>query len=216
MKAVLSVVLIVAVLSSSVRAFTWDDFTALIAKMPLTAEEAHQHGHKVIKSDRIDHEFELASRRSYERRLSLGLLKASSTASPVTNSGNNVDTTQMGAAGWALGFSYGLQNNPQAPGKCYSALQVMITDLSALSSILSTIYLPSNWANLALDARDLTAMTAAIYAHCDVQKLFNTLTSLVSTEGLSTLASRVGGGLIFELPAQWNKFQAATSDFIAG
>jgi hypothetical protein len=50
-----------------------------------------------------------------------------------------------------------------------------------------------------------------------VQKFFNTVTALFTGEGSSTLAARLAGGFIFELPNYINQFTSAGgSDFMLG
>lgn len=58
-------------------------------------------------------------------------------------------------------------------------------------------------------------LSTSVYANCDAQKFFNTVTALITGEGSSTLAARLAGGFIFELPQYIAQFTDATqSDFM--
>jgi hypothetical protein len=49
-------------------------------------------------------------------------------------------------------------------------------------------------------------LSTGVYANCDAQKFFNTVTALITGEGSSTLAARLAGGFIFELPSYIDQF----------
>ena len=49
-------------------------------------------------------------------------------------------------------------------------------------------------------------------ANCNVQKLVNTITNSLG-EGASTLAARVGGGFIYEIPDYYIKIKGANTCF---
>lgn len=78
---------------------------------------------------------------------------------------------------------------------------------------VSEIYLPWNWVDLAIIAEQGTDVSATIMNECDFNKLNHTLTTMISWEGLSELASRVVGALPFEFPKIWDKINNGGNDF---
>jgi hypothetical protein len=71
-----------------------------------------------------------------------------------------------------------------------------------LLEILKNIYIPSNWGYLIEGAKNLLDLNVGLYAKCDIQQAISTVSTLISAEGASTLASRLGGAAIIELPKQ--------------
>lgn len=58
-------------------------------------------------------------------------------------------------------------------------------------------------------------MTALIQSECRFDILINQITQSVG-EGTSTLLARTGGGMIYEVPNQFNKLKNAADDFDRG
>lgn len=93
------------------------------------------------------------------------------------------------------GFIY----TPGQTGNCSSAI---FTYLGAwLNSIdaFPKIYLPWVWPLLQAVIQDIIAGGSAVIYDCDANKLFLTLTHLITTEGLSELGARAAGAAPFEL-----------------
>lgn len=179
----IAVLVSLAVLTSSAAAFDWTS----------TTESAHQHKWNVPNMGlRIDHQFELARNSMMERRAKYGLYipKASMTA----------DFDLNGLLGTMLGFSYGLQYDPKKPGICYQSIESTALEMDNILAALEKIYIPSRWADMVLGFQNWIQLSTGVYANCDTQKLFNTVTALFTGEGTSTLMARLGGGFIFELP----------------
>ena len=65
------------------------------------------------------------------------------------------------------------------------------------------------WADTILTAYDYQQFISAVSADCDIQKFINTITTDL-TEGLSTMAARVGGGFINTIPKELG--EAASAD----
>lgn len=81
--------------------------------------------------------------------------------------------------------------------------------------LLAQIYIPSKWADMMMGVQDWVKMSTAVYANCDIQKFFNTMTAVITGEGSSTMAARLAGGFIMELPGYIGTMTDATvSDFI--
>jgi len=47
--------------------------------------------------------------------------------------------------------------------------------------------------------QDLVATSSAVFVDCNVDKMFNTLTHMFTTEGVTELSGRLGGAAFFEL-----------------
>ena len=127
-----------------------------------------------------------------ERRAKYGLW--------LPKAGNKPDTDLNGLLGTLLGFSYGLQYDPKKPGICYSSIEDTALEMENILVLLEKIYIPSKWADMVLGFQNWIQLSTGVYANCDTQKFFNTVTALFTGEGSSTLAARLAGGFIFELP----------------
>ena len=97
------------------------------------------------------------------------------------------------------GFSYGLQYDPASYSDCYNSLSESIDSAQSFYDLFKELYNPTVWADIALSAYNYQVFLSAVIAYCDVQKLINTITVDIS-QGLSTMAARVGGGFINEIP----------------
>ena len=140
----------------------------------------------------------------HARRARLGLVSATS------------EEDIEGPLGFTLGVAYGLQYNEKKPGKCYTSIKDTILDLNTITSLLLQIYNPMKWAEFAMGTQDYVKMGAAVYANCNVQQFFNTMSSLITGEGASTLGARLFGGMIFEIPNYYEDFMNAESDYASG
>ena len=100
-----------------------------------------------------------------------------------------------------LGLAYGLQYNAYSPTYCFMTIEETIASMRNILDLLSISYDPRVWAEILEGNSDLITYGATIYSECEIQILFNTLSGLISIEGASTLAGRMAGSLIFELPA---------------
>ena len=172
----------------------------------LTKEETHQHN-LALRHEPSLLDFEMAQVRAYDRREKLGL------STPL---GASVDESQSGLTGQALGFISGIQYNSRKASTCYTALHTVILDMDAVLNLFTMVYLPENWAKLFEAGLDMTNEYSVIYDKCNILKLINVISELVSTEGGSTLMTRIGGGMIFEIPTYYNNYNAATTDFEKG
>lgn len=98
-----------------------------------------------------------------ERREAYGFM------TPVIRAGAGVKTPNInGLLGMALGFIYGLQWNQVAFGQCYTSLDSSVLIVQEMLVYMSHIYLPQNWGNLLVAARDATDIVAAVYANCNI------------------------------------------------
>ena len=161
-----------------------------------TAESVHQHnGISADHGKRIDHQFDTAVQSMYARKAKHGLQ-----ATQLSLAGMD------GILGWSLGVAYGLQYNPQKPGPCYSAIEATVNELDTIFTLAQMIYIPKYWADVIIGVQDWVKMSSSVYAYCDVQKFFNTMTATITGEGASTMGARVAGGLIFEIPTYIDDF----------
>lgn len=67
-----------------------------------------------------------------------------------------------------------------------------------------------------MSASDLISVASNIYATCNMQAAFNTVTGFISGEGAAKLGSRLAGGMIFELPGYYNSYLTAKTPYNQG
>lgn len=58
-----------------------------------------------------------------------------------------------------------------------------------------------------VQSQDMTALTAAFYVDCSLDKLFNQLVHLASEEGVTEISGRVAGSYFFEINAAQKAWQ---------
>jgi pyrroline-5-carboxylate reductase len=66
------------------------------------------------------------------------------------------------------------------------------------------------WGEIARVFTNEVTFVSAIAAKCDINKLIKTVTQDPTTL-ISTMAARVGGGFILEIPSKYAKMKTATS-----
>lgn len=103
-----------------------------------------------------------------------------------------------GFLGAILGAADGLMYTPGGSSKCFSAVEGSLISLDSLAHVFLHAYLPWYWSELQLVVQDEISLQAALYADCDVDKFFNTMTHLITWEGASELLARGAGGFFFE------------------
>ena len=112
------------------------------------------------------------------------------------------DLADLGAVTqFLLGMAYGAQYSSQDVGTCFTTVEDSILVLDELGATFAEFYNPVVWGEIGILLIDYTDLSSAIYADCDIQILFTTLSELFSIEGASSLGSRVLAGFIYELPA---------------
>lgn len=122
---------------------------------------------------------------------------------PLVGAGPNVgqDYAELNStAGFILNLIGGMSYNGDASNsKCYSAAESTVISTDTLTDIAKKAYMPAYWAELQISGQDLLALTAGLFIDCSLDKLFNVVSHLASSEGLSTVGGRVGGALPFEI-----------------
>ena len=73
--------------------------------------------------------------------------------------------------------------------------------------MLKKFYIPAIWAEIMVQAQDITALTAAFYVDCSLNKFFNQVSHLFTEEGTSEVSGRVAGAYFFEIAAAQKAFQ---------
>jgi hypothetical protein len=128
--------------------------------------------------------------------------EAKGLSSPRLASGvNEEDLADLGAVSqFLLGIAYGSQYSESSVGSCYQTVEDSILIFDELGQAFAQFYNPVQWGEIGILLIDYTDLSSAIYADCDIQILFTTLSELFSIEGASSLGSRVLAGLIYELP----------------
>lgn len=105
---------------------------------------------------------------------------------------DNAATTIMS---FVSGFVY-------TPGETSVCSETIFTYIGAWVNSLDSIkkiYLPYVWPNFQANVQDILASGSGVIYDCDANKLFTTLTHLISTEGITELGARVAGAAPFEL-----------------
>ena len=98
-----------------------------------------------------------------------------------------------------LNILSGMTYNDSNDSSCYNAAESFIISLDTGSDIFAKMYIPAYWAEAQVQGQDLTAITSALYVDCNVDKFFNTVTHLASSEGVSELGGRIVGAWLFEI-----------------
>lgn len=100
-----------------------------------------------------------------------------------------------------LGIFQGLQYDDSGEqSMCFMAVEDALTATSNLGYVLKNVYQPWFWADAQMVVQDAIAVYGAIYLDCDVNKFFDSMTTLISAEGVSALGARAGGALLSAYP----------------
>jgi len=102
-------------------------------------------------------------------------------------------------SGFVLNLLSGMTYTKGAQSKCYDAAESFIISADTGTDVLKKMYIPAYWAELQVQGQDFIAISSGLYVDCNIDKMFNTITHLVSTEGVSELSGRVGGAWLFEI-----------------
>lgn len=89
--------------------------------------------------------------------------------------------------------------NGNRNNRCYNAAESVVIALDTQGDILKKIYIPAYWAEAQVNIQDFIAVASGVYVDCSVDKAFNTITHLISSEGLSELGGRLAGAYPFEI-----------------
>lgn len=98
-----------------------------------------------------------------------------------------------------LGVAEGLMYNPAAGrNACFNAIESGTVAGSNLFYVLSKLYLPWYAPEVQLVLQDNIALLGGFYIDCDVNKFFDSMTTLFSEEGLSAAGARGTSVYMFE------------------
>lgn len=120
-----------------------------------------------------------------------------------------------GFGGGVLRVLKGLTYNANSESKCYNATEDFIISFDTGSDVFRKIYIPAYWAEAQIFFQDFFAITSGVFVDCNVDKAFNTITHLISTEGVSELGGRLAGSAMFELSdciGAWNDDSMSKED----
>ena len=110
-------------------------------------------------------------------------------------------------SGFVLNVLQGMSYTKGGNSKCYDASEDIVIGFDTFGDVLRKIYIPAYQPEFQVQVQDITAMSAAWYVDCSLDKFFLNLTHLASEEGLSEISSRVVGAYFFEIAAAqkvWN------------
>jgi hypothetical protein len=104
-----------------------------------------------------------------------------------------------GFSALVLGIAQGLMYNSAAgPNACFNAIESGLITSSNFFFIASKLYLPYYLPEFQLVLQDNVALIGGLYTDCDVNKFFDSMTTLISSEGVSSLGARAGGSYFFQ------------------
>lgn len=92
-------------------------------------------------------------------------------------------------------------NGDATNSKCYLAAEDMIISLDTSTDVFKKLWIPAYLAEAQIQIQDLVAILAATYIDCSIDKVFLTLATLASSEGVASASGRVAGALPFEVRA---------------
>jgi hypothetical protein len=121
-----------------------------------------------------------------------------------------------GLSALTLGVAQGLMYNSAAgPNSCFTAVESGLIASSNLFYVLTKSFIPWYVPEVQLVLQDNVALVAGYYKDCEINKFFDTMTTLISSEGLSTLGARAAGAYYFEyknFTKTWSDDDATTFD----
>jgi hypothetical protein len=68
--------------------------------------------------------------------------------------------------GYILGFTFGLQYDPQNPSACYANIQTTIIAIDTILASFILILLPTKWADVSLSFQDFLTLVGTLYGNC--------------------------------------------------
>ncbi|CDW83799.1 UNKNOWN [Stylonychia lemnae] len=139
-------------------------------------------------------------------------IKASRLRSPMVGA-SAIDKNGNGTFSASLGFIGGLQLQENVFSVCSATLISEVQILDEIISYFKEFYLPARWGNAMRAYQDLINLSSGIYADCKFDSLMNTISGILSQEGLSTFFARFFSTAIFDVGKQLNLFKAAKSDY---
>lgn len=102
-------------------------------------------------------------------------------------------------SGFMLNVLQGMSYQQGGNSKCYNASEDVIIALDTTSDLVKKFYIPAIWAEMMVQAQDITALTAAFYVDCSINKFFNQVSHLFTEEGTTEVSGRVAGAYFFEI-----------------
>ena len=104
-------------------------------------------------------------------------------------------------SGFMLNVLQGMSYKGTGNNKCYDASESIIIAIDTSTDLIKKFFIPAIWAEILIQLQDMTALSAAFYVDCNVNKFFNQLVHLSSEEGMSEISGRVAGAYFFEISA---------------
>lgn len=99
----------------------------------------------------------------------------------------------------ALGFIKGLSYDDAIDTSCYNAAEGLFLMTDNALEILKKIYLPRSPADLQIETQSIIATGSNMYVLCGVTQLFHTFSTMLTTEGIASLVSRVLAAYPFQI-----------------
>ena len=94
------------------------------------------------------------------------------------------------------GMTYG---DNGGDSKCYNAAESFIISTDTSSDIIKKLYITAYWAEAQVTLQDFIAISSGLFVDCQLTQLFNTVSQIASSEGVSQVMGRVTGAIPFEM-----------------
>merc|ERR1711907_316407 len=107
--------------------------------------------------------------------------------------GEDEGSALTGVIGAIIGLFDGFHFQSGGDSDCFMSLTGSLTSYENFGYILSKAYLPWYWSELVINIQDISATGSGFFTDCKLDKLFTTLTTMFSLEGLIELGSRAVG-----------------------
>lgn len=110
-----------------------------------------------------------------------------------------------------MGFIGGFVYTPGTESECANEFFTYASSWVNGVDDISKIYMPWYWPEVSVSLTDIVATGQRVIYGCDVNKLFTTLTHLITTEGIAEAGARIAGAAPFEMSAMIASFNDDTA-----
>ena len=105
---------------------------------------------------------------------------------------------ESGLGALITGMTKGLMyNSANGPDGCFTTVADSTIALSNVFYVMRHIYLPWYLPEAQLVIQDNIALMGGFYTECSVNTFFDSMTTLISAEGISSLGARGAGAYLF-------------------
>ena len=150
------------------------------------------------RSFRVFNRYEETKIRLADRHERMGLTSART--SKKLGAGSEYNEDLDGYSNFLIGWASGLSFDDSDIGACEDTFYSSIDLNSQFWECLTQIYMPWQWSQMGFVVQDFFEITAAQAAECDINKVLDTISGFITSEGQEELWQRILGGLIATIP----------------